>query len=63
LRYLVTEHSTLREKTDDSNRSRWPLHPLWIDLQEQIYKLENQGIYREIDQQAILNERLLRWNM
>ncbi|HNB02288.1 MAG TPA: hypothetical protein PLK61_10815 [Nitrosomonas sp.] len=60
LRYLVTEHSTLREKIDDSNRSRWPLHPLWIDLQEQIDKLENQGIYREIDQQAILNERLMR---
>lgn len=60
LRYLATEHSSLRNKTDDSNRSRWPLHPLWIDLQEQINKLENQGVYREIDQQAILNERLMR---
>lgn len=60
LRYLATEHSSLRSKTDDSNRSRWPLHPLWIDLQEQINKLENQGVYREIDQQAILNERLMR---
>lgn len=60
LRYLATEHSTLREKTDDSNRSRWPLHSLWIDLQKQIDKLENQGVYRNIDQQAILNERLMR---
>lgn len=30
LRYLATEHSTLRNKTADSNRSRWPLHPLWL---------------------------------
>ena len=60
LRYLVEEHTTLRNKTDDSNRSRWPLHPLWIDLQQQINKLEQQGVYRNIDEQAILNERLMR---
>lgn len=60
LRYLVEEHTTLRNKTDDSNRSRWPLHPLWIDLQQQINRLEQQGVYRNIDEQAILNERLMR---
>jgi hypothetical protein len=60
LRYLADEHTTLRNKNDDGNRSRWPLHPLWLDLQAQIKKLECQGIYREIDQQAILNERLMR---
>jgi hypothetical protein len=60
LRYLATEHSSLRNKSGDSNRSRWPLHPLWLDLQEQIQKLESLGVYREIDQQAILNERLMR---
>lgn len=60
LRYLVNEHTTLREKNDDSNRSRWPLHPLWLDLQAQIEELNCTGVYREIDQQAILNERLMR---
>ncbi|MEK7437991.1 MAG: hypothetical protein AAB150_14030 [Pseudomonadota bacterium] len=34
LRYLAHEHDTLRIKTEDTNRSRWPLHPLWIDLQD-----------------------------
>lgn len=60
LRYLANEHTTLREKNDDSNRSRWPLHPLWLDLQAQIEELNCTGVYREIDQQAILNERLMR---
>lgn len=60
LRYLAEEHTSLRNKSDDSNRSRWPLHPLWLDLQQQISKLEHQGVYREIDQAAILNERLMR---
>ena len=60
LRYLAGEHTTLRNQNDDGNRSRWPLHPLWLDLQVQIQKLECQGVYREIDQQAILNERLMR---
>lgn len=26
---LANRHTTLRVKTDDSNRSRWPLHPIW----------------------------------
>lgn len=60
MRYLAEEHTSLRTKNDDSNRSRWPLHPLWLDLQQQISKLEHQGVYREIDQAAILNERLMR---
>ncbi len=60
LRYLADEHTTLRNKNDDGNRSRWPLHSLWLDLQAQIKKLECQGVYRDIDQQAILNERLMR---
>jgi len=50
----------LRQKNHDSNRSRWPLHPLWLDLQAQIEELNCTGVYREIDQQAILNERLMR---
>jgi hypothetical protein len=60
LRYLATEHDTLRIPTVDSNRSRWPLHPLWIDLQAQIESFSSQGVYREIDSEAVLRERLIR---
>jgi hypothetical protein len=60
LRYLATEHDTLRIKTGDSNRSRWPLHPLWLDLIERIKGMECQGVVRVIDEQAALNERLMR---
>jgi hypothetical protein len=60
LRYLVTEHDTLRIKTDDSNRSRWPMHPLWIDLAKRIRSMESQGVYRIIDDKEALNQRLMR---
>ena len=60
LRYLASEHDTLRIPTADSNRSRWPLHPLWIDLQAQIERFASQGVYREIDPEAALRERMLR---
>ena len=59
LRYLATEHDTLRVPNEDSNRARWPLHPLWVDLQEQIKTLPCLGIYREIDPSMAVNERLL----
>jgi hypothetical protein len=60
LRYLATEHTTLRIKGKDSNRSRWALHPLWIDLQEQISTFDATGMYREVDEMGVLNERLMR---
>lgn len=60
LRYLAGEHTTLRLKSDDGNRSRWALHPLWVDLQTQIQQLNATGIYRELDEMGVLNERLMR---
>jgi len=60
LRYLANEHTTLRTKTNDSNRSRWPLHPLWIDLQGKIEELESLGIDRCMDEDVVLEERELR---
>jgi hypothetical protein len=60
LRYLAHEHDTLRLKADDGNRSRWLLHPLWLDLQQQIATLNAEGVYREVDAGAILNERMMR---
>ena len=58
LRYLATEHDTLRVANGDENRSRWPLHPLWVDLIERIKTLPSLGVYREIDPATALNERM-----
>lgn len=60
LRLLVKQHTTLRIKTDDSNRSRWPLHPLWQDLTERVNQMEGLGVVRELDMEALLDERLAR---
>ncbi len=32
LRELAINHTSLRQPTGDSNRSRWPYHPLWQSL-------------------------------
>lgn len=60
LRRLVKDHTTLRIKTDDSNRSRWPLHPLWLDLTERVNQMNGLGIVRELDREALLEERFTR---
>ncbi|OGV77907.1 MAG: hypothetical protein A3I83_01085 [Methylotenera sp. RIFCSPLOWO2_02_FULL_45_14] len=60
LRILVKDHTTLRIKADDSNRSRWPLHPLWLDLIERVNQMEGLGIVRELDALALLEERFTR---
>lgn len=60
LRYLANEHDSLRKPTTDSNRARWPLHPLWQDLIQQIGRFNAQGVYRSIDPQMMLDERLTR---
>jgi hypothetical protein len=60
LRYLISEHTSLRVKSEDSNRSRWPVHPLWALLAEHIDTLPAQGVYREVDPRAMLDETLMR---
>jgi hypothetical protein len=60
LRYLAETHDTLRIQQADSNRSRWPLHPLWLDLQERIREFNCVGIWREMDSKEALDERLMR---
>ena len=60
LRVLVNDHTTLRIKTEDSNRSRWPLHPLWQHLQERAAQMEGLGVVRELDMPALLDERMFR---
>ena len=58
LRYLATEHDTLRLASADQNRSRRPLHPLWIDLQEHIKRLPSLGVHREVKPDTALDERM-----
>ena len=60
LRYLMSEHTSLRIKNEDSNRSRWPVHPLWTLLSEHISTLPAQGVYKEVDPRMMLDEILIR---
>lgn len=60
LRFLVAEHTSLRVKSSDSNRSRWPVHALWSLLSEQIDTLPAQGVYRYTDPQTHLDASLIR---
>ena len=60
LRYLVHEHTTLRVRQDDSNRSRWPIHPLWLLLQEHVATMPVQGVIREVDPDERLLEQMMR---
>lgn len=60
VRMLVEQHTTLRTKNSDSNRSRWPLHPLWQDLSTLVSQLEGMDEVRELDMDAQLDERLMR---
>jgi hypothetical protein len=60
LRYLATEHDTLRVPNGDDNSSRWPLHPLWGNLIEKILTLNHIGIERDYKDEEIINERLMR---
>ena len=60
LRYLATDHTSLRIPTDDSNSSRWPLHPLWVDLLQRIGELNHLGVSRIHGQNSVLEERMVR---
>jgi hypothetical protein len=57
LRYLAYEHDTLRIPSNDKNRSRWMLHPLWQDINEQVKTMNGFGIYRELDTKSLLAEK------
>lgn len=41
---LYHRHTTLRVPTEDTNQSRWPLHPLWQSLQRDIAALPRNGL-------------------
>ena len=60
LRFLAEHHDTLRARTEDSNRSRWPLHPLWVDLQQRIAELHRLETKQVDGKDLVLDERLTR---
>ena len=60
IRLLSTNHTTLRAKSDDTNRSRWELHPLWLDLLNQIDGMNGLGVKRDHKQLDLYDERLTR---
>lgn len=60
LRVLVNDHTTLRIQTEDSNRSRWPMHPVWVDLQTFVSQMDGLGLVKELDPAALLEEREMR---
>lgn len=60
MRFLVKEYTTLRIQSNDSNRSRWAMHPLWLDMIEQVNAMEGLGVVRELDKLGLLEERLTR---
>lgn len=55
---LSTNHTTLRRPNGDSNRSRWPLHPLWTSLQNHIENLPRYGLVRAFDAKKVLDYRI-----
>lgn len=57
LRYLATDHDSLRRPTNDSNRARWPLHPIWTAVLETISTLDMTGIDRCLGDPLSLAER------
>jgi len=59
LTYLVNDHTKLCIKSGDTNRSRWNLHPLWVDLQEQVAKIPSVGLERDLNMDALLDQRFM----
>ena len=60
LKYLSEEHDTLRQPNGDSNRSRWPLHPLWRDLQERVTFINQEETREPYNKEVVLDERMMR---
>ena len=56
---LVNDHTKLCIKSGDTNRSRWLLHPLWMDLQEQVERMPAFGVERDLNMDALLDHRFM----
>ena len=58
LRLLTKEHTTLRIKSNDTNKSRWAMHPLWDDLIQRVNQMDGLGVVRDLNKLDLLDERL-----
>jgi len=61
LRYLCEEHTTLGVPNGDRDRSRWPLHRLWVDLQAKVRALAHLGVCRLDGKTAALEARVAQY--
>lgn len=57
LKQLTETHTTLRAPNGDSNRARWPLHPLWLALGTAIGQMPQLGLCRHYDPANALEYR------
>lgn len=57
---ILAKDTTLRIKSNDTNRSRWAIHPLWEDLTQRIEQMNGLGVVRTLNKNALLEERLTR---
>ena len=57
LKQLSIAHTTLRRPNGDSNRARWPLHPLWCAIGVAIEKMPQLGLCRHYDPANFLEYR------
>ncbi len=57
-RWVLEKHTTLRVPSGDSNRSRWPRHPLWKAAQAATYCFEGQDEGNPLDLETPLVMRL-----
>jgi len=60
---LSGEYASLRTPTEDSNRSRWPLHPMWQALRATIGDMSRHGLvcsYKPDTPLAYAEEKSLR---
>lgn len=60
LQQLALTPTTLRRPNGDSNRARWPMHPLWIALCEGIEALPKLGLCRHYDPMNSIEYRLIK---
>lgn len=53
---------TLRTKTGDSNQSRWPLHPIWLEMLDFVGQMEKHSLseIHAIDHAAYIEDKLAR---
>ena len=60
LEQLALTHTTLRRPNGDSNRARWPMHPLWVALRGGIEALPKLGLCRHYDPMNSIEYRLIK---